>query len=149
MVPEKTVGIMYFACYIILCINIGSIIPPRSTVYTHEPSRNAVRKRKRAQSRGVDGMDDESGQTGGGTRRAVYTGIHRNMRVGNVCDYAMPGYTRVYVGSTDGPRHAGNPWHVKPLRPDGSSWTAAEYERLQQETVRSTEGGSKGTLTTS
>ena len=70
--------------------------------------------------------------------------IHRNVRVGNVCDYAVPGYTRVYVGSTDGPRHAGNPWHVQPLRPDGSSWTAAEYERLQHETVSLYRGWLKG-----
>ena len=62
-------------------------------------------------------------------------GLHRNVRIGNVCYYAVPGYTRVYVGSTDGPRHAGNPWYVQPHRPDGLSWTAAEYERLQQETV--------------
>ena len=64
--------------------------------------------------------------------------------MGNVCDYTVPGYTRVYVGRTDGPRHAGNPWYVQPTRPDGSSWTAAEYERLQEEAVTLYRGWLKG-----
>ena len=103
-----------------------------------------MRKRKRVHARGVDGRDEGGDHAGGGVRRPAYTGIHRNVRVGNVYDYAVPGYTRVYVGSTDGPRHAGNPWYVQPRRPDGSSWTAAEYERLQQEAVALYRGWLKG-----